>query len=97
MTTSGFSIVYALVLFTVVMGLVGPEGDQGSLKHIWNALRCRVTTTTTNDTSNDNSNIRCQDEKERVYARIDGAGDCTLDMTSERTDNERKSEHGVEF
>ena len=37
--TIGFSIVYALMLFTVVVGLIGPEGDRGSLRSI--AESCR--------------------------------------------------------
>ncbi len=32
--TIGFSILFALCFFTVVVGLIGPEGDSGSLKNI---------------------------------------------------------------
>ena len=31
--TVGFSIIFALGFFTVMVGLIGPEGDRGSLKH----------------------------------------------------------------
>ena len=32
--TIGFSIVYALVVFTIIIGIIGPEGDKGSLMHM---------------------------------------------------------------
>ena len=35
--TIGFSIIFALGFFTVVVGLIGPEGDRGSLK---NCITC---------------------------------------------------------
>lgn len=35
--TIGFSIIFALGFFTVVVGLIGPEGDTGSLK---NCITC---------------------------------------------------------
>ena len=37
--TIGFSIVYALVLFTVLVGIIGPEGDKGSLKSLVDCFR----------------------------------------------------------
>ena len=32
--TIGFSIVYALIVFTIVIGLIGPEGDKGNILYI---------------------------------------------------------------
>ena len=32
--TIGFSIVYALVVFTITIGLIGPEGDKGNILYI---------------------------------------------------------------
>ena len=37
--TIGFSIVYALVVFTIVIGLIGPEGDQGNILHIFDYFK----------------------------------------------------------
>lgn len=35
--TIGFSIIYALAFFTVLVSIVGPEGDSGNL---WNIMKC---------------------------------------------------------
>ena len=37
--TIGFSIVYALVVFTVLVGVIGPEGDKGSLRHMFKCTK----------------------------------------------------------
>ena len=34
-STIGFSILYALGFFITVMGLIGPQGETGSLKPLW--------------------------------------------------------------
>lgn len=40
--TVGFSIIFALGFFTVMVGLIGPEGDRGSLKHFITCFLPRV-------------------------------------------------------
>lgn len=37
--TIGFSIVYALVVFAVIVAIIGPEGDRGSLRSLYDCIR----------------------------------------------------------
>jgi len=37
--TIGFSIVYALVLFTILVGIIGPEGNSGNLRQLFPCTR----------------------------------------------------------
>jgi len=39
--TIGFSIVYALVVFTIVIGLIGPQGNTGNISIVDYFKRCR--------------------------------------------------------
>jgi len=45
--TIGFSIVYALVVFTIVIGLIGPQGDKGNILSIVDYFKKKKTRDTT--------------------------------------------------
>jgi predicted RND superfamily exporter protein len=41
-STIGFSLLYSLVLFTTVLGLIGPQGNVGSITPIWRWIVYKV-------------------------------------------------------
>lgn len=53
--TIGFSIVYALIVFTIVIGLIGPEGDKGNILYILDYFKRKKPVPTNSSSSNRDS------------------------------------------
>ena len=53
--TIGFSIVYALIVFTIVIGLIGPEGDKGNILYILDYFKRKKPVPTNSSLSNRDS------------------------------------------